>query len=377
MDTLGELHTRLAAIAERSAAVKSACMNEESTKLYLVLPVIGALGYNYTDPFIVQPEYAADFRDGPQERVDYVIMGDGDEPVIAIECKKVGTDLSASRGQLRAYFSALQSVRLGILTNGIQFEFFVDCENPNIMDAEPFVTLDLDAATRAPIPSDVLDALSLLTQDNFHPETLADAAEERLIARRLRTVLMEEVREPSDELCKVILQRVGLKNVRRASIQSRYGGLIRTAFEDALVLPVLELLRSSNAPSSHAAAAEQDETTRRIITTDRELAVYRYVCRRLAFLAADEHQFSAIERVRHRDYVGKFAVYYENVRKGRLFDFIEGSNGYDKFVFPEPFGEITTNAISDIDEPLKAMFTRRIRELGATGTSEAKLLQSA
>jgi hypothetical protein len=82
MDTPGELHARLAAIAERSAAVKSACTNEESTKLYLVLPVIGALGYNYTDPFVVQPEYAADFRDGPQERVDYVIMGE-DEPMIA------------------------------------------------------------------------------------------------------------------------------------------------------------------------------------------------------------------------------------------------------------------------------------------------------
>ena len=40
----------------RSAAIKSACANEESTKQFLILPVIGALGYDYTDPLVVQPE---------------------------------------------------------------------------------------------------------------------------------------------------------------------------------------------------------------------------------------------------------------------------------------------------------------------------------
>jgi hypothetical protein len=375
MDMLGELQARLGAIAERSAAIRSACTNEESTKLYLVLPVVGALGYEYTDPFIVQPEYAADFRSESPERVDYVVMRDG-EPVIAIECKKVGTDLAANRGQLRTYFSALQSVRLGILTDGLRFEIFVDCEAPNIMDAEPFVTLDLEAASRSAIPADVLEALLLISHGSFQPETIADAAEERLVAKRLRTVLMQEVRDPSDEFCRVILQRVGLKNVRRASIQSRYSGLVRCAFEDALVLPVLEKLRAS-APRSTSDPINEDETSQRIITTDRELAVYRYVCRRLAFLSADEHQFAAVERVHHRDYVGKFAVYYEKLQKGRLFDFIEGSEGYDKFIFPEPFGEISTNAMKDIDEPLRAIFTRRVRELGSPRTSDMKVLQSA
>ena len=106
METLGDLHASLAAIAERSAQIKSACANEESTKLYLILPVVGALGYDYTDPFVVQPEHAADFRAEMQERVDYVVLKDG-IPIIAIECKKRGTDLAANRGQLRAYFSAL------------------------------------------------------------------------------------------------------------------------------------------------------------------------------------------------------------------------------------------------------------------------------
>jgi len=375
MTALDEFRATLTAIAERSAAVKHTCANEESTKHFLILPIVGALGYDYTDPFVVQPEFAADFRDNERERVDYVVMRDG-TPIIAIECKKAGADLAANRGQLRAYFSALQSVRLGILTNGTLFEFFADCETPNIMDTEPFVTLDLEAATRAPIAPDVLEALSLITQSRFEPEMVAEAAGERLIAKRLRTVLTDEVRQPSEELCRLALKRVGVKNVHHASIKSRYTGLVRAAFEEALIMPVLEKLRAERA-GSRDGEAEAGETSRRVITTDRELAVYRYVCRRLAYLAADEHQFAAIERVRYQDYIGKFVIYYDQIRKGRICDFIEGRDGYDKFVFPAPHGEIVTNSMRDIDEALRTVFAERVREIGAPGPAEMPIQQTA
>lgn len=375
MGTPTELRDALTNIAERSASIKSACTNEESTKLNLVLPIIVALGYDYRNPFEVQPEYAADFRDEMRERVDFVIMRDGN-PVIAIECKKVGTDLSANRGQLRAYFTALPTVSLGILTNGLSFEFFVDCETPNIMDSEPFLTLDLEAAARSPIPADVIETLFTITQQHFRPEAVAEAAEMRLLAKRIRSVLLQEIREPSEEFCLHLLQRLGLRNLRRASVQCRYGSLVRSAFEEALVLPILETLRASRMQSAEVSSAP-GELGERIVTTDRELAVYRYVCRRLAFLSADEYQFAAIERVQYRDYVGKFAVYYENVRKGRLFDFVAGENGYDKFVFPEPYGEVVTNAMIDIDEPLRATFAQRVRELGASRAADTRVLQRA
>ena len=70
-------------------------------------------------------------------------------------------------------------------------------------------------------------------------------------------------------------------------------------------------------------------------------------------------------------------LFYQNVRKGRLFDFIEGGNGYDKFVFPAPFGEIVTNAIGDIDGPLQKVFEARIRELDAAHLPAAAQLRRA
>ena len=277
---------------------------------------------------------------------------------------------------MRTYFTPLSSVRLGVLTDGLRFEFFVDCENANVMDVEPFVTLDLEQATRAPIPGDVIEALSKISRANFEPDAIAEAAEMRLVAKRLRTVLTQEVREPSDDLCKLVLQRVGVTNVRRTAIQARYGGLIRAAFEDALVLPVVEMLRASSS-SEGSQGSSKDEVSQRIITTDRELSVYRYVCRRLAFLASHEQHFSAIEQVGYRDYIGKFAIYYANVHKGRLLDFIEGSNGQDKFLFPEPFGELITGNMRDIDEPLRKIFTQRVRELGAPTLPASVLLKTA
>jgi len=43
---------------------------------------------------------------------------------------------------------------------------------------------------------------------------------------------------------------------------------------------------------------------------------------------------------------------------------------------PEPFGEIVTNSMTDIDEALRKTFSQRVRDLGAPRASEAVLLQA-
>lgn len=108
MSGAGDLHSKLRAIAGRIPTIQPVCMNEESTKLFLVLPVLNALGYDVTDPAVVQPEYGADFRDDVSERVDYVILRDG-EPVIAVECKKVGVDLTSAARVL--YSASIRAAR--------------------------------------------------------------------------------------------------------------------------------------------------------------------------------------------------------------------------------------------------------------------------
>jgi hypothetical protein len=356
-----ELAAELADLAKRSAHIRDFCRNEESTKLCLVLPVIGTLGYDLADPSEVSPEYQADFDVRHANRVDFAILREG-VPIIAIECKKVGTNLADARGQLRSYYSALTTATLAILTNGTQFEFFVDSSDPNLMDEEPFLTLDLDVVARGKLSEDIVDALMHVTKATFDPETIRELAHIELIRKRLRVSLVAEANAPSEDFCRCLLQRSGLKNVRKTTIERHYAPMIKAAFSEALIMPLARQLQDD---LGSATVRVPDDIAERIVTTQRELAVLAYVQRRLAFLVSEEWQFNAIEDIGYRDYIGKLVVYYGKERKGRLFDYIEGPDGFDKFVFPDPHGEIVTNNMLDIDAPLKAIFALRVQEMGA------------
>ena len=63
-------------MAKRSVGVMAACANEESTKLYLALPLVGLLGYDYSNPYEVYPEHAADANAAKPCKIDLAIMRD-------------------------------------------------------------------------------------------------------------------------------------------------------------------------------------------------------------------------------------------------------------------------------------------------------------
>jgi hypothetical protein len=363
MNPFNELRAGLCALAKRSISLMAACGNEESTKLYLALPMLGLLGYDYSNPYEVYPEHMAHFDADKPVKADLAIMRDG-QPVIGIECKKVGADLVEPRAEIRFYYNAVPTVRLAILTNGIVFEFFVDSVEPNVMDEEPFLTLDLDTVSRNGVPDEVLETLLYTTKDNFNPDTIAELAHVQLVKKRLRTVLVEETKTPSEEFCRFFLQKAGLKNVRKGTIERYYGPVIKSAFEEALVLPVVQRLRTDATPEGKFNSVNLHQIGQRIVTTERELAIVNYVRRRLAFLVGDDSLFNAIDRVEYKDYLGKLVIYYDKETTGRMFDYIGGADGIDKYIFPAPYGEIITNNILDIDEPLKAIFTARVRDIG-------------
>lgn len=353
-----ELAERLGLLAQRLATIKSACTNEESTKLHLILPVIAALGYDTTDPFEVYPEHAASFDAASNNRVDLAILHEG-TPVIAVECKRVGVDTSGDRGQLRSYFNALPSVKLGVLTNGVTWEFFVDSVSPNIMDDEPFLAIDLETIALGRAWGEDLRLLAEVAKTRFEPGRIAEVAHVELVKKRLRTAITAQLSAPSEEFCRLALQTIGLKNVRRAQIDQHYAPMVKSAIDEAIAV------RNTRSQFAETGSDRDDASVddkSRIYTTDRELAIYGYVRRRLAFLVENERQFGAIERIDYRDYIGRLVVFFEKERKGWIFRYFEGSDGFDKFVFPAPFGEIITNNLIDIDRPLKATFLARVSE---------------
>jgi len=371
MTTANELRAGLLALAKRSVSIMTACSNEESTKLYLVLPFLGLLGYDYANPYEVYPDHAA----AADCRIDFAILREG-IPVIAVEVLQAGTDLTEGHERLARYFAAVPEVKLALLTNGTLIEFYVDTEQPHVMDQSPFLTVDLETVARAGVADEILETLLAAVKGHFDPETIAEAAHIQLVRRRLRTVFVDEAKGPSEDFCRFALNRIGLTNVRKSAVNRYYAPLVKTAFEESLILPVAERLKAQPAGEARSGSVTLHQLGQRVATTEHQLQFFNYIRRRLAYLAETDAQFEAIENVRFTDYIGRLTVYYDRERKGRLFDFIEGGDGYDKYIFPDPIGEIVSNNVVEIDNALKTVFLARLKELGGVSHHQ-KLARSA
>ncbi len=172
----GEVEWRLPA-AKRS---------EANTSQFLVMPFFDALGYNVHNPKHVEPEFTADV--GIQrEKVDFALKQDGN-PVILVEVKYAGASLDNQHAaQLRRYFSTKLEVRFGILTNGLDFRFFSDLENQNVMDDEPFLTLDLQN-----LDESLLHVLEQFSRTSFEKNNAIQAARSAKDRQRVRQVISAE-----------------------------------------------------------------------------------------------------------------------------------------------------------------------------------------
>ena len=375
MSTANELRAGLLALAKRSVGIATACSNLESTRLYLVLPFLGLLGYDPTDPFEVYPNHIAALDASRQVRVDFAVLRNA-APVIAVACRQADLDPCEVYPSLQRYFDLLPETKLAILTNGVHLEFYVDAVTPGVMDREPFLTLDLETIARAGVPDDSVEALLALTKSEFEPDRIAEAAHVALVRRRLRSLLIEEAKAPSDAFCRFAIESIGIGVPTKQAIDLHYAALIRSAFADTIAALSVEELRLRGKSGALPGRALLQSLVQRTVSIELELGVVAHVRRRLAYLVEDEAHYRAIEAIRYRAHVGRLAVYVEHERAGRMFDFIEGADGYDKYAFPEPFGEIVASDPIEIDGPLKTVFERRLRELQIDG-SRPKLARRA
>lgn len=168
--SMEKLKTVADQVMSRSVAVRG--RGEEATKQALVLPVLDALGFDIWNPEEVCPEYCADFsikKLGQKEKVDLAIVING-IPRIYIEVKSIESSLEGHEGQLARYFNSTPAVPLGIITNGVEYRFYSDTGEQNIMDKYPFHVARLDSIDQG------LDILYKFHKSNFSPDEIRDFA---------------------------------------------------------------------------------------------------------------------------------------------------------------------------------------------------------
>lgn len=362
--SLERLKDRLEQIQNRIPMVKG--RGEEATKQALILPLLDALGYDIWNPGEVCPEYEADFaikKQGQKEKVDLAVLLQ-DAPRIYFEVKAIDVVLDGHEGQLARYFNSTKTVSLAILTNGVEYRFFTDSGEPNILDSRPFHTMRIDNIEQS------LDVIARFHKTMFSPEAVRDFATEIQYTAKMVSSLRAELdlrnREPSDLFMRWLLSFEGMYDGRvTASVVERFRPIAKNALQmvirdivrrsvaaiDEGVLspmsPVVPDPPAASAPVS-TAPAEESENKSKIVTTEAELASFQIVKDQFSTSALSHDtifdatlQKKVPIELNYKDTTGYFGIYMNKPTWWVLRLYLDGKSPWVAFnIKPEKAAEL-------------------------------------
>lgn len=379
-----EFKKRIIEHSEKALKLADKAETEAATQQYLIMPLFHILGYDPQNPDEIVPEAHASFADKFKNRVDYAIYKEK-EPVIAVESKKVGRLSEATKGEMKGYFNAVPSVKLVILTDGLIYQLYSDTGKENMMDDEPFVTINLKEIAEDRIPENVFDALLKLRQDTFDPADVGADAQRKLHVAAYLDTLEQTFKQPSELFVRVMMDLAGIEGKKTGKLVAEQTSAIEEAMsiffdkrllervgfadrQDLVKMAGVDAVTATEVAEEPADSQnEGDSVTNhpKVVTTDAERRVFEYAKHRLSFLIdRDESLFKKLDHVFMKDYKTTFTVNYKQGRKGRLFNFQEGKSPKYQFEFPENETNIHTDNLSDIDDELLRVFMQRVNELG-------------
>jgi hypothetical protein len=243
--------------------------NEQATKQSLIGPLFTLLGYDLTDPRECIPEYRADFgRDRSVKPVDWAFVQNG-RPIFFVEAKEASRKLVGYDEQLHDYFGKVPEVKLGILTNGIQWRFFTDVTNENVMDTEPFLKWDLFSDEPPP-----LDFLTLLQKSQFNSQLIRTFAKQK----RDQNLLLSEISrllEPSSDFVRLAVSNLETRKLTENVVES-WKPVLAAALQEWVKQTMLSMALDPTLRRD-----DQQEGASRIETTPEELEGFATVQRLL------------------------------------------------------------------------------------------------
>ena len=201
IDTLN----KLTKIAEEMPAD----VTEADTEAFLVEPYFESLGYNMRDWRHVRKQYGTE--QWGTERVDYALIGNNDEPLCLVECKKLSLKLNKEdRRQLRRYYNDTPA-KVGILTNGQSYEIYLDSVKDNVMDEEPFFTFAI--GDRDMVAQRAAAGLARLEGGAFDMEVFKKAVDTWRFTSTYKPAAMRLFKgwltQQDDELVRLLQNRLG------------------------------------------------------------------------------------------------------------------------------------------------------------------------
>ena len=309
---------QLKQFSKRVDSLKGSISTEEATKTAVIMPFFAMLGYDVFNPQEFVPEFTADVGIKKGEKVDYAIIQDG-EPVILIECKSISENLNKHDSQLFRYFGTT-SAKFAILTNGMEYRFYTDLDNPNKMDESPFLTVNILDIRDNQVPE-----LKKFCKSVFDIDSIFSTASELKYVQAFKRVFAEQLDEPSDDFTRLFLQDC-YPGPKTQNVLEKFRPILRKALNDLISEMMNDKIKaalgtasgpldgSARSPESSESTAEPEEEaptkkTPQIETTEEELEAY-FIVKNLLADIADFHDIT------YKDTASYFSVLYKgNARK--------------------------------------------------------------
>ncbi|EAC6474447.1 endonuclease, partial [Listeria monocytogenes] len=321
---------------ERVSTLKDSIATEEATKTSLIMPFFQLLGYDVFNPLEFSPEYVADVGIKKGEKVDYAILNNNN-PIILIEAKSIKSDLKNHDSQLFRYFGTT-TAKFGILTNGNEYRFYTDLEEPNKMDKTPFFSFVLTE-----IKDVQISEIFKFQKENFDVENISKAASDLKYLNFVKEFLTKEVNDPSEEFVKFILGEI-YDGIKTKVIIDKFTPVVKRGFRQFIADQVNSKLNAAlntsvsvedlEVPQVEANAEEEED----IITTEAEIEAFTTT----KLLLKDTIDTS---RIFYRDNKSYFNIIIDNsIRKWVLRLYINNARTY--FVINDE--EKTTIEIVDV-----------------------------
>lgn len=319
-----DLKTELLNLSTQVSERKSHITNEEMTKQALIIPFLQKLGFDVFNPLEVRPEYIADFGIKKGEKVDYAIFKNGN-PIIFIEAKSVQEKLGKHGAQLSRYFNATPEVKVGVLTNGLEYLFYTDLNQDNIMDSKPFFQFNIESLSTTDI-----EVIENFTKEKFDTDRISKYAEELVYMSNLNSTLKELFRNPSDEFLRFLIKDFSTSRIT-TNVVERFRPIVKKAINNTLLEIISEGLspreavaatREEIADSSLDSQGSIEVKTSNIVTTEDELKSFEIV---KGILSKENRD---ITNLSFKDTTGYFTVFNRVITKWFLRINLDAANKY-------------------------------------------------
>lgn len=298
MDFENQINSIIETIGERKALVNT----EEATKMTFIMPFLKALGYDVFNPSIVVPEYTADIGIKKGEKVDYAIFKDG-KPFILIEAKNHTENLDNHNNQLIRYFNTNPNIKFAILTNGIEYRFFTDIEQKNLMDKTPFLVINLEKLK----PRDIKDLKRFICTD-LNLDEILNIAIEKKYYRNIQDIFKNEIENPSDEFTSFFAKQITEKRMTNAVLEE-FRNYIKKSFKEIindLAYDKITNIKNNLQAVNDDEDEEEIDSNKEIVTTEEELQSF-YIVK--SILAETD---TNLDDITYKDTLSYFSILYQN-----------------------------------------------------------------